>query len=64
MIPINLLKNRQLKKETQELARELQTRVEQATLTDRATGNPQLALKSFKTEVVKLYQRHQKTHRP
>ena len=63
-IPVNLLKNKQLKKETQELARKLQSDVEQAALMNRATGDPQLAMKTFKTKVVELYKSYQKTHQP
>jgi len=63
-IPVNLLKNKQLKKETQELARKLQTDVERAIPTDRTTGDPQLALKTFKASVVELYRNYQKTHQP
>jgi len=63
-IPVNLLKNKQLKKETQELARKLQSDVERAIPIDRTTGDPQLALKSFKLSVVGLYRNYQKTHQP
>ena len=63
-IPVNLLKNRELKKRTQTLARQLQHEVEQAEATGNATHNPQAALKTFKTRVVDLYRNHQKANQP
>ena len=63
-IPVNLLRNKELKKKTQELARQMQTEVERTTRGDHETNGPQLALKSFKTKVVELYKSYQKTHQP
>ena len=63
-IPINLLKNKDLKKKTQELARELQSRVRQLTPEGQAAHDPQLALKEFKTGIVNLYRNYQKTNQP
>ena len=63
-IPINLLKNKQLKKKTQELAKQLQIEVEQPNATNRMTNNPQLALKTFKMKVVDLYRNHQRSNQP
>ena len=54
-IPVNLLRNRQMKKGTQELARKLQADVERTIPTDRTTGDPQLALKTFKASIIELY---------
>ena len=63
-IPVNLLKNKQLKKETQRLAVRLQAEVTQTEATDRPTVSPQRALKAFKEEVRELYRTHQRTHQP
>ena len=63
-IPINLLRNKQLKKETQELARQLQTEVHRTETESRTVANPQQALKTFKTKVVEIYRNHQRTHQP
>ena len=63
-IPVNLLRNKQMKKETQELARRLQADVEQTIPMDRTTGDPQLALKTFKASVIELYRGYQRTHQP
>ena len=46
-IPVNLLKNKTLKKRTQELARQLEMGVEQIPQQDNLT-NPQIALKISK----------------
>ena len=64
MIPINLLKNKQLKKETQTLARKLQIEVQRSETPNNAADNPQTALKKFKTKVVEIYRNHQKTNQP
>ena len=63
-IPTNLLKNKQLKKSTQEYARELQDEVNQAITQDRENANPQIALKKFKTKIVGLYREYQRTAQP
>ena len=63
-IPVNLLKNRDLKKRTQELARKLQSKVRQLTHEGRAAHDPQLALKEFKTGIVNLYRNYQKMSQP
>ena len=63
-IPVGLMKNKWLKKETQRLARQLQTDVDQITPKNRPNNNPQLALKAFKTKVVMLYREYQRTHQP
>ena len=63
-IPVNLLKNKQLKKETQRLAREMQDEVISAGAAGSVGGSPQVALKTFKTKVVELYRNHQKTSQP
>ena len=62
-IPVNLLKNKALKKGTQELARRLEMEVESIPQ-EGDTMNPQLALKNFKTNVVQLFRDHQKTNQP
>ena len=63
-IPVGLMKNKWLKKETQRLARQLQTNVDQVTPKNHPNNNPQLALKAFKTKVVTLYREYQWTHQP
>ena len=63
-IPVNLLRNRQMKKGTQELARKLQADVERTIPTDRTTGDPQLALKTFKASIIELYRSYQRTNQP
>ena len=63
-IPVNLLKNKELKRETQALARQMQHDVGRARVADDATSDPQVALKTFKTKVVELYRNHQRTHQP
>jgi ribonuclease HI len=63
-IPTGLLKNRTLRKETQQLAKRLQTDLNIAATEGRETLDPQLAFKSFKDKVVELYRNHQKTVQP
>ena len=63
-IPVGLMKNKWLKKETQRLARQLQTEVNQVTPENHPNHDPQLALKTFKTRVVTLYRGYQRTHQP
>jgi hypothetical protein len=63
-IPIGLLKNKFLKERTQELAKKLQDAVHQPGETERPQGSLQLALKTFKREVVELYRDYQRTHQP
>ena len=63
-IPIGLMKNRWLKREMQQLARQLQTEINQVTPKNCLDNNPQLALKAFKTKVVALYREYQRTHQP
>ena len=63
-IPVNLLKNKQLKKETQQLVREMQDEVKRAGVAGNARDGPQVALRTFKTKVVELYRNHQKTSQP
>lgn len=63
-IPVNLLKNRQLKKELQKLAGRLQAEVEQLPTDGSMTDNPQVALKNFKMKAVELYRNHQKVYQP
>jgi len=64
MIPINLLKNKYLKKETQKLAKQMQDEVNQTRTQNRTDHNPQKALKTFKEKVVELYRNYQKTNQP
>ena len=62
-IPTRLTKNREMKKEIQRLARELQRDVE--SLRGRSPqNNAQMALKRFKTEVRDSLRRHEKKHQP
>ena len=61
-IPVNLLKNRDLKKKTQELARKLQQEVKWTSLERHETNNPQVALKAFKTKIINTYRDYQRTH--
>ena len=63
-IPVGLLKNQKLKRETQALARRLQTEVELVTVENRDEHNPQIALKTFKKDVVELYREYRRTHQP
>jgi ribonuclease HI/exonuclease III len=63
-IPVGLLRNRQLKRGVQELARTLQREVEPPGGEDPMASHPQLALKTFKVEAVKLFRTYQKTHQP
>lgn len=63
-IPVGLLKNKQLKKKTQELARKLQDEVLQPGESGQPPGNLQLALRTFKTDVVELYRNYWRTHQP
>ena len=63
-VPVSLLKNKELKRETQMLARQLQREVERVGETGDTAGNPQSALKIFKTRVVELYRNYQRTHQP
>ena len=63
-IPVNLLKNKRLKKETQQLAREMQDKVKRAGVAGNARDGPQVVLRTFKTKVVELYRNHQKTSQP
>ena len=63
-IPVNLLKNRGLKKKTQELAKALQQEVERSLLERHETDNPQVALKTFKTKIIDTYRDYQKMHQP
>ena len=63
-IPVGLLKNKKLKLYTQALAMQLQTKVGQTTTENRREHNPQVALKTFKKEVVNLYKESQHTHQP
>ena len=60
-IPVNLLKNKWLKNETQKLARKLQHEVRQP---PTANATPQTALQLFKREVVDLFRTYQRTHQP
>ncbi|KAF9783298.1 Endonuclease/exonuclease/phosphatase, partial [Thelephora terrestris] len=62
-IPTNLLKHKLLKKQIQELAMKMQADVERAPR-DRATTSPQMALKTFKTEAVRVVRDYQKTRQP
>jgi len=64
MIPINLLKNKHLKRETQKLAKQMQDEVNQTRTQDRAASNPQTALKKFKIGILDLYRNYQKTNQP
>ena len=63
-IPVNLLRNKQLKRETQKLAMQLQREVDQTETGNLQTVNPQRALKTFKEKTIELYRTHQKTHQP
>ena len=63
-IPVGLLKNQKLKKETQALAKQLQTEVEQVTTENRNKHDPQIALKTFKKDVVELYKNYHQTYQP
>ena len=61
MIPIGLLRDKHLKKETQKLARKMRDRI--TDIGDRRE-NPQVALKTFKNEVVALFRDYQRTNQP
>ena len=63
-IPLNLLKNKELKRRTQQCVRELQDEVLAATTHGRENRNPQLALKRFKTRVAEMYREHQRMVQP
>jgi len=63
-IPIGLLKNRMLKKQTQKLARELQNKVKASIREGCEIKNPQQALKTFKSNIVETYRKHQKSIQP
>jgi ribonuclease HI/exonuclease III len=63
-IPVSLLKNKHLKKKTQELAKRLEIDVDQALWQDDRGNNPQQSLKKFKTDIVELFRNYQKTHQP
>jgi len=63
-IPLGLLKNRQLKKQTQQLARELQSDIEMSIREGREAKNPQTALKDFKNKIKDTYRHYQKTTQP
>ena len=63
-IPIGLLKNRELKKRTQQLARKLQKEVRESIREGRDTKDPQLALRTFKNDIVETYREHQKSAQP
>ena len=63
-IPIGLLRNKQLKRRTQQLAQELRDDIEESIRVGRETKNPQLALKTFKNKVVDAYRNYQKTVQP
>ena len=63
-IPVNLLKIKDLKRKTQELAKELQNKIEQLTLEGQLAHDPQLALKEFKIEIIGLYRNYQRTNQP
>ena len=63
-IPANLLRNRELKRQTQLLAKQMQDEIQGVELVEPPAGGPQVILKSFKTRVVELYRNHQRTHQP
>jgi hypothetical protein len=63
-IPVGLLRNRQLKKGVQELARKLQREVTRPGGESLAEYDPQRALRVFKAEVIDLFRKYQKTHKP
>jgi len=63
-IPIRLLKNQMLKKQTQQLAWELQNKVRASIREGCKIKNPQQVLKTFKSNIVETYHKHQRSIQP
>ena len=63
-IPVNLLKNKILKKKVQELAKQMQLDSTMTPLGTATTADPQRALKTFKKKVVETFREYQRTHQP
>ena len=64
VIPVGLLRNRQLKWRAQQLAWELQDDVETSACEGHKARNPQLALKRFKDRVAREFRNYQKVTQP
>ena len=63
-IPVNLLKNKILKKKVQELAKQMQLDSTMTPPGTATTADPQRALKTFKKKVVETFREYQRTHQP